>query len=113
MRRPAFQKRRANGRNQSIFSGLAAEVHRVLTGLYNVESVTCAGVGKYHGESKVKIPARWREKRCIPIFVCDGNLGERKLLVRTTKPGAIARILRKRLLADGHTVCTTYRQPVT
>ena len=113
MSRPAFQKRRAHGKNQPIFSGLAAEVHRVLTGLYNVESVTCAGVGKYHAESKVKIPERWREKRCIPISVCDGTLGERKLLVRTTKPGAIARILRRRLLADGHTVCTTHQQPVT
>ena len=113
MSRPAFQKRRAQGRNQPVFPGLAAEVHRVLSGLYNVESVTCAGVGKYQGEPKVKIPARWREKRCIPISVCDGNLGERKLLVRTTKPGAIARILRKRLLSDGHTVCTTYLQAVT
>ncbi len=100
-----FQKKRSGGKSEALFTGLAAKVHRVLLNLDNVQEITCNGVHGYKGTPKVKIPSRWAQHRVLPIVVCDGTHGEREIHVKTLKPGAIARILRKRLEADGHMVC--------
>ena len=99
------QKRRVQGRSEPIFTGLAAEVHGVLSGLDDICRISCGSVRKYHGTSKVRIPKRWSEFRVIPITVCDTDFGEREIRVNALKPGAIARILRKRLGHKGIRVC--------
>ncbi len=84
--------------------GLTREVIRVLGGLYNVEKVIHGETRGYQGDKKVRIPKRWRN-RCLHIFVCDAEDGERAVLVHALKPGAIGRILGKRLEERGIHVC--------
>lgn len=99
------QKKRVQGKSEPIFVGLAAEVRRVLSRLYDIGGVTCGSVRSYHGTPKVKIPEKWTEHRVIPITVCDTDFGERELRVTAAKTGAIARILRKKLEHRGIRVC--------
>ena len=101
----SHQKRRVQGRNEPIFTGLAAEVHGVLSGLDDICRISYGSVRKYHGTPKVRIPKRWSEFRVILITVCDTDFGEREIRVNALKPGAIARILRKKLEHKGIRVC--------
>ena len=84
--------------------GLTESVVRLIEGLNDVEVILGTRRG-CRGEQKVKIPQRWNTKRRFPIVVCDGMNGENILWVNATKAAAIARILRKKLLENGITVC--------
>lgn len=56
------------------------------------------GIRRYHGNSKVKFDEPW-PKDGVPLVICDTNLGEQNVVVRTKHRGAIARILRTRFAA--------------
>lgn len=84
-------------------TGLAADVERILKSLTNIRRVSFSRkVRGYKGEEKVKIPWRWPPGP-MPVRVSSAG-GERFLFVETSKPGAIRRILGKRLKALGVTV---------
>ena len=86
--------------------GLFVEVQTILDGLSNIDAVTYGKtVRGYRGYPKVKIPERWSPARQLPIVVCDVDYGERRIVVMTSKTGAIARILRRELSNQGYTVC--------
>lgn len=91
-------------RNKSTTNGLMSDVIRTLNGLDNIDEVVCSGVRRYHGAKKVHIPDRWPTPRQLPVVVCDGDLGEREIVIHTSKAGAIARILSRRLAERGVTV---------
>ena len=84
--------------------GLMREIVVVLEGLTNVQKIIYGETRGYRGDRKVRIPTRW-QNRCLQVSVCDGDDGERTLLVHALKPGAIGRILSKRLEERGINVC--------
>lgn len=83
------------------FVGLAADVRDIVGRLEGVTAVTCTKVRSAHGHPKVKIPERWPEPRLLPIVVSDRDNGEREIEIRANKAAAVARILAKRLRAQG------------
>ena len=99
----SHQKRRVQGRSEPMFTGLAAEVYRVLVGLQNIDGVSCGQVRSYRGEPKVKMS--WGGNQPFLVIVCDAGFGEREMRVTAIKAGAIARILRKNLQNRGIRVC--------
>lgn len=99
------QKKRVQGKNEPILRGLAGDVGKILSGLYDIQGVICGPVRKYHGTPKVRVPVKWPQPRLLPVTVCDTDFGERDLLVAALKAGAIARILRTRLADMGVRVC--------
>jgi hypothetical protein len=79
-------------------SELVNIVERELGTLENIIQIQRVdSIRKYRGGPKVKIPDRWQTQRCLPLTVCDGMSGVQVIYVWTTKPGAIARILRRQL----------------
>src|SRR3989338_1325608 len=76
--------------------GLAAEVCGLVAQLQNIELIRCGRPRGYKGEQKIRIPTRWTSGH-ISVVVCDTRYGERVIDIHTTKPGAIARIMRKKL----------------
>jgi len=82
-------------RHKSAISKLTQEVERALSSLYNIQGVQFRNVRGYRGEPKIKIPDRWPQRQ-LPLSVCDAECGEQQLVVLTTKPGAIRRILCKK-----------------
>lgn len=93
------QKKRVQGKKVALFIGLAEDVSNIVKRLENVNGVSCAAVRKYHGERKVKMS--WGGNRPFLVIVCDAEYGERHLCIDTKKPGAVSRILRKRLAERG------------
>lgn len=102
-------KRREGGKVVPVFRGLAADVHAVLRGLYNIESVKCGTVRKYHGKSKVKMdPWSWdfdEKKGRVVLYVCDKEYGECEMIIITHSPAAIMRLLKRAFGKRGISFC--------
>jgi|GEM_PF-4694492 hypothetical protein len=89
-------------------AALMEEVRAIATRLENVISVSTTGLRRCCGNRKVKVPTRWEAGfpvGTVPFTVSDGDNGECDVIVKTTKPGAIARIVGKRLKEQGIHVC--------
>jgi len=85
-------------------NGLARDVHAALQQLSNVGKMTIGrDVRGYKGQPKVRLPGRWPHRRLV-IVVCD-KYGQREVCVQAEKPGAIRRILSRRLRTMGVSVC--------
>lgn len=85
----------------SGFIGLAALVREIVEDMDGIESVTSGSVRKTYGPPKVKIPGRWPQRRVLPIVVSDRECGEREIIIRAEKAGAVARILGRQLAQRG------------
>lgn len=86
---------------------LAATVSQVAKGLSDVISVSVTNVRGCRGEQKVKLPRRWPlvvpTTLAFNVFDCEN--GNCEVLVKTTKPWAIAGAVERRLRRQGVTVC--------
>jgi hypothetical protein len=87
-----------------VCGGLMRDIMSVLARLNDIEEIKWGEMRGYRGDRKVRIAQRW-QNRCLAVSVCDGDNGERTILVHALKPGAIGRILSKRLEERGITVC--------
>ena len=74
--------------------GLTACVCRVLEKLENIAGVEIKAFGARKGTRRVEIPGRWKSSH-LELIVHDERA--QCIVVETSKPGAIQRILRKRL----------------
>jgi hypothetical protein len=90
-------------------NGLMSKTRRILDELYNIENVVVSSrVRGYKGHSKVRLPKKWPRNKPVStlvVAVCDGKDGERDMMILTSKPGAIQRILGTRLMREGVYVC--------
>lgn len=88
-------------------SSLADAVRETATAFPDVISASLGPTRQCRGERKVKVPKRWPIvfPTTLVFSVFDGDNGNRDVLVRTTKPGAISRLIGKQLLQQGIHVC--------
>jgi len=87
---------------------LADEVRRVIERLPNVVEVSITNTRLCEGSRRVKLPIRWEAgypTGVVPFTVFDCENGKCDVRVETTKPGAIVRIVGKRLQEQGIHVC--------
>lgn len=73
---------------------LTARVCRVLEKLENISGVEIKAFGVRKGTRRVEMPNRWKSSH-LELIVHDERA--QCIVVETSKPGAIQRILRKRL----------------
>jgi hypothetical protein len=94
------QNKRIQGKSVALLYGLARQVQAVIERLEHIELVTSGQVRRYRGLRKVKIVEPW-PPGCLELLVCDGDFGERRMVVHTKKRAAIARILEQKLKEEG------------
>ncbi|MDB5187776.1 MAG: hypothetical protein JWO50_296 [Candidatus Kaiserbacteria bacterium] len=81
--------------------GLSSDVINIARRLTNVAEISLGRTRKYVGKPKIRFPERGSPENTLVLHVCDADDGERPVIIRTSKPGAIARILCKKLCGLG------------
>ena len=94
-------KRRAEGKLVPIFEGLADDIHSIVKGFENIESVKCGTVRKHQGGTKVKFQPWYPGDRRLMLVVCDKDHGECEMIIATYKVAAIMRLLKHALTKQG------------
>ncbi|MBI5644801.1 hypothetical protein HY970_01760 [Candidatus Kaiserbacteria bacterium] len=98
-------KQKVNGTGVAIPRGLPRTICSILNELENVQHVVvCGATRNYQGRAAANFA--WRPEPKGALALCtirakDPDNGEREIRVRARKLGAVVRILKKRLFAEG------------
>jgi hypothetical protein len=98
------------GKQQRMRKSVAEDIAAFAQELDNVSAVAVSPARYYHGEAKVKVPARWKAATkhapgIASFTVCDVDWGEQVVRITATKPAPIIRLVAARLRERGVNLC--------